>query len=138
MKKFPVFLDDGTVGVRNTATKPDGETFQEICGYADVPDPSKPGELQVHFPFSPAGDYWVIDTDYESFTSIYACQDVLGLFRIEFAWILVRDLTNVPEESMKRAMEAFTSNGLATDAFEDVVQEGCTYVDPSGAEPCVP
>ena len=66
------------------------------------------------------------------------CQDVLGLFRIEFAWILVRDLTNVPEESMKRAMEAFTSNGLATDAFEDVVQEGCTYVDPSGAEPCVP
>ena len=137
-KKIPVFSDDGTVGVRNTATKPDGETFQEICGYADVPDPSKPGELQVHFPFSPAGDYWVIDTDYESFTSIYACQDVLGLFKIEFAWILVRDLTNVPEESMKRAMEAFTSNGLATDAFEDVVQEGCTYVDPSGAEPCVP
>ena len=35
-------------------------------------------------------------------------------------------------------MEAFTSNGLATNAFEDVVQEGCTYVDPSGAEPCVP
>ena len=36
-------VDDGTVGVFNRAIKPDGETYTEICGYADVPDASKPG-----------------------------------------------------------------------------------------------
>ena len=131
-------VDDGTVGVLNRAIKPDGETYTEICGYADVPDPSKPGELLVHFPFSPAGDYWVLDTDYDNFVSIYSCQDILSIVKIEFAWILVRDPNNVSEETMNRALEAFTKNGLSTVAFEVVSQKDCTYVDPSGRPSCVP
>ena len=118
------------------AVKPDGETFTQICGYADVPDASKPGELQVHFPFSPTGDYWVLDTDYDNFVSIYSCQDTFGLFKIEFAWILVRDPTNVTQEAMNKALDAFTKQNLSTDQFEGWKQEGCTYEDPSGAEPC--
>jgi hypothetical protein len=47
-------------------------SFDEICGYAEVPNPAYPGELLVHFPFSPAGDYWLLDSDYEKFASVYA------------------------------------------------------------------
>ena len=128
--------DDGTVSVRNVAVKPDGETFQEICGYADVPDPNYPAELQVHFPFSPTGDYWILDTDYDNYVSIYSCQDTFGLFKIEFAWILVRDPDNVPQEIRDKAMEAFTKQNLATNEFEEVVNDGCTYENPSGDPPC--
>merc|ERR1712213_48082 len=128
--------DDGTVGVLNRAIKPDGETYTEICGYADVPDPSKPGELLVHFPFSPAGDYWLLDTDYENFASVYACTDVLGIIKIEFAWILVRDPNNVSYEVMNQALDAYKSQNLNTENFLPVSQQGCTYENPSGADPC--
>merc|ERR1712142_647697 len=42
-------MDYGKVSVRNVAVTPAG-AFDEICGYADVPNPSYPGELLVHFP----------------------------------------------------------------------------------------
>lgn len=134
---YSIFADDGTISVRNVAVKPDGETFTQICGYADIPDPvNHPAELQVHFPFSPTGDYWILDTDYDNFVSIYSCQDNFGIFKIEFAWILVRDPANVSDDSMKRALDAFTSQNLDVSSFEPWKQDGCTYEDPSGAEPC--
>jgi hypothetical protein len=43
---FKSFLADGTVSVKNVCVNYDG-SYREICGYADVPDPSFPGELQV-------------------------------------------------------------------------------------------
>ena len=129
--------DYGQVSVRNVAVNPAG-SFDEICGYAEVPDPSFPGELKVHFPYSPAGDYWLLDTDYENFASVYACTDIFGLLKIEFAWVLVRDPTNVTSEVMNNALDAFKNQNLSTDAFLPVSHPhpGCTYEDPSGAEPC--
>merc|ERR1711997_1300465 len=97
----------------------DDGTFDQICGYAEAPNPEEPGSLLVHFPFSPAGDYWVLDTDYDNYASIYACQSILGLFKIEFAWILVRDPSNVSEETKTKALEAFTRNNLETGTFEE-------------------
>merc|ERR1711997_1372050 len=93
--------DDGTVSVRNVSVKPDGKTFDQIGG------------------FYPAGDYWVLDTDYDNYASVYACQSILGLFKFEYAWILVRDPNNVSDETRNKALEAFTRNNIDTSAFEE-------------------
>jgi len=128
-------MDYGKVSVRNTAVTPSGG-FDEICGYADVPNPSYPAELLVHFPFAPASDYWILDSDYENFTSIYTCVDVFGIIKIEFAWILVRDPNNVTYEIMNQALDAYKAQNLSTENFLPVSHEGCTYENPSGADPC--
>ena len=45
---------DGTVSVRNVDVNTKG-TYEQICGYAEAPDPNEPGSLLVHFPNAPAG-----------------------------------------------------------------------------------
>jgi len=57
-------------------------------------------DLQVHFPFTPAGDYWLLDTDYTGYAIVYTCSDVLGLFKSEFAWLLTREKN--PSEEVVR------------------------------------
>merc|ERR1711963_47235 len=128
-------MDYGKISVRNVALNPSGD-FDEICGYAEVPNPTYPAELLVHFPFSPPGDYWLLDTDYENFASVYACTDILGITKIEFAWILVGDPNNVSYAAINSALNAYKSQNLTTEFFEPVSQKGCTYENPSGADPC--
>merc|ERR1712020_619899 len=111
-------MDYGKVSVRNVDLNPAGK-FDEICGYADVPDPEHPAELLVHFPFAPASDYWILETDYDKFASV-----------------LVRDPNNVTYEIMNQALNAYKSQGLSTESFLPVSHEGCTYENPSGADPC--
>merc|ERR1712212_760753 len=89
-------MDYGKISVRNVAISPAG-SFDEICGYAEVPNPAYPGELLVHFPFSPAGDYWLLERDYEN-----------------FAWILVRDPSSVSFDTMNQALDAFKAQNLTT------------------------
>ena len=45
-----------------------------------------------------AGDYWVIDTDYDTFASVYSCASV-GPIKIEIAYILTRE-KNPSEETV--------------------------------------
>ena len=66
----------------------------------------------------------------------HACADVFGIIKIEFAWVLVRDPSNVTSEAMNNALDAFKNQNLSTEAFLPVSQEGCTYENPTGAEPC--
>ena len=63
-----------------------------ICGIALQEDPEHPGELCVYFEtgMPGCGTYWILDTDYKSFASVYSCQDIL-LGRSVFAWVLTRD-----------------------------------------------
>ena len=132
---FKYYTDYGKLSVRNVAINPSG-SFDEICGYAEVPNPAYPGELKVYFPFAPPGDYWLIDTDYQNFASVYACTDVFGIVKIEFAWILVRNPNSVSFETMANALDAFKAQNITTANFLPVMNDGCTYEDPSGAEPC--
>merc|ERR1711962_115527 len=109
-------MDYGKVSVRNVDFNPAGK-FDEICGYADVPNPDYPAELLVHFPFAPASDYWILETDYDNFASVYTCVDFFGIIKAEFAWVLVRDPNNVTYEIMNQALNAYKSQGLSTEAF---------------------
>ena len=69
-------LDDGTVSVRNVCVTPEGN-FKDICGYADIPDPAHPGELQV----APIGQILIqLCMDFRhSITVLYPNQKVLVL-----------------------------------------------------------
>merc|ERR1711962_1122253 len=73
--------------------------------------------------FFQPGDYWLLDTDYENFASVYACTDVLGLLKIEFAWILVRDPYAVSFDTMNQALSAFKAQNLTTANFLPVSNE---------------
>ena len=124
---------DGTVSVRNVDVSPAGK-YEQICGYADAPDAEEPGSLLVHFPNAPAGSYWILDTDYENYASVYSCQSILGLFQIEYGWLLLRDL-NTSEDIIAKGREAFTKNGLDISKYELVNHENCQY-DLPDVPPC--
>jgi len=109
--------DDSKINVRNTALKPNGE-FKETCGFAEVPDPSKPAELVVKFPHSPAGDYWILETDYDNYVSIYTCENFLGFWKVEYAWVLARNPTNFTQEIMDTALHYVNRSLLKGDILE--------------------
>jgi|LakMenE18May11ns_1017448.scaffolds.fasta_scaffold8457029_2 hypothetical protein len=46
-----LILGDAKIGVKNDGIY-SNSTFQEVCGYATVPDPNIPGSLLVNFPSS--------------------------------------------------------------------------------------
>lgn len=120
------------MSVKNTCVNYDG-SYREICGYAETPDPEFPGELEVHFPGSaPKGDYWLIETDYDNYASVYSCFDVIGLVKFEFAWLLTRERVP-PQEVVDKGLEAYTKNGISLEGFEIIDQgEDCFYENPDG------
>ncbi|KAK7878235.1 hypothetical protein WMY93_031144 [Mugilogobius chulae] len=83
-------LADGQVRVHNSELLSNGK-INSIEGTAKILDPTQPAVLSVSFfralPDSP---YMVLSTDYTSYSLVYSCSDYLGLFHIDFAWILSR------------------------------------------------
>ncbi|KAH3774987.1 apolipoprotein D-like [Dreissena polymorpha] len=81
---------DGHIRIFNSGFK-NGNPVN-ATGDAYVADPvNAPAKLKLRFSsLAPYGDYWVIDTDYDHYTFIYTCSNVLGLTHYEFAWILTR------------------------------------------------
>ncbi len=125
--------DDGTVSVHNIGYDPIAEETDEICGYAYQADPENaPGELTVHFPDLPPGDYWVLDTDFESFTTVYACSDYAGSIKTEYAWVMTREM-NPPQEAVDKGIAALENNGIFLDQLEQAMHPAdCVYdVTPS-------
>ncbi len=81
------------ISVYNSGWMANG-VFDEVCGRASQADPeNNPGDLLVEFPVSPgAGNYWLLDTDYESFAVVYSCSE--GNFFTngqELGWLMTRD-----------------------------------------------
>ena len=94
-------LEDGeTIGVTNSGHRynkgwdvaqgkatPAGGEFQDT------------GSLIVQFEGMPDAvvsdepNYIVLDTDYDSYSIVYSCGNLLGLFTIEYLWVLAREPT---------------------------------------------
>ena len=109
--------EHGSMSVLNEVIEPNAR-FKQVCGYADIPNADQPAQLDVHFPFFPwKGDYWVLDTDYDNYASIYTCQDNFGLFKIELAWILAKD-PGLKGDKMDKALAAFTKQNIDIRRFE--------------------
>merc|ERR1712110_1065284 len=119
---------DNTVRVVNVAVIPfyvgkaDCPLFRNVVvdGYATIPDA--------------AGDYWVLDTDYDNYTVVYSCQmtvtDDMQMGKIESAWVLTRRMGEKPG-NLDAINSLFTNNDIDIANFKVVRQEGCPEWDAS-------
>ncbi|CAG2227909.1 apolipoprotein D-like [Mytilus edulis] len=111
--------EDKHIRVQNEGKTPNGETIS-IVGDGYAPDENEPAKLLVKFSeAAPYGNYWVIDTDYKTYTLIYSCSEVVDV-HFEFAWILAREKSITAEIKTKlfQELEDFkvdTKNFMKTD-----------------------
>lgn len=127
-RHYTWFSGPNQISVANTAVLADGNTTA-IYGTAYQPDPeNQPGYLIVSFPgrkysgqslslayhdqqdvnnklaLGPDGSYYVLDTDYTTWTAVYDCV-MIGAFKFEYAWLMGRTNSLTPEQ-LAAAQEA--------------------------------
>jgi len=89
--------DDAIIAVNNTELRPDGTVNTAIGQARSDPKSTNPAHLQVRFSkWQPWGKYWVLDTDYKSFSVVYSCSSY-WINRVEYLWILGRAQSLTPE-----------------------------------------
>lgn len=83
-----------------------------MTGFAYVPNLAEPNRLLVEFPevsrfFAVKGKYDVWATDYENYSLVYSCTNVIGLFKFESAWILSRkkELDQATIDKLKKMLK---------------------------------
>ncbi|XP_028283760.1 apolipoprotein Da, duplicate 2 [Parambassis ranga] len=119
----------GVVGVLNRELLADG-TINSIIGSAVSKSPSEPAKLLVtFFENAPPAPYWVLSTDYDSYTLVYSCTD-LGVLHAEFAWIMSRQPT-LPEETVRELRSTLSSIGVNLDKMVNTNQDAayCSAMD---------
>ncbi|XP_069053835.1 apolipoprotein D-like [Lepisosteus oculatus] len=99
----------GMAELKNAANTAILEMTTHACGRSSPPE-----ILEVSF-FGGEGlsPYWVLSTDCDSYSLVYSCADVLGVFHVDFAWILSRSRT-LPAETIHRLKLLLSSNGIDT------------------------
>lgn len=118
--------DNGKVLVKNTGCNKITREYSSIEGEA-TQTPDEPAKLKIKFQQTPKpGDYWVISTDYESYSIVWSCFKV-PLLPVNFqsAWILTRDPEGLEDEVMDRVDEILAFNGIDKEAFQITSQEDC-------------
>ncbi|GFR69959.1 apolipoprotein D [Elysia marginata] len=110
---------DGHINVFNRGIE-DGKEFS-ATGDAYVPNDQEPCKFAEGTPY---GNYWVIHTDYDTYTLIYSCSSLAGLAHVEFAWILARNQTLDPHISQSLKNELASYN-VDISKFKVSDQSGC-------------
>ncbi|XP_073838663.1 apolipoprotein D-like [Musca autumnalis] len=118
-------LDDGNVGVKNTQVNGTTGSSQDIVGTASVVSNAK---LLVKFPvtssFEVSSNYWVLDTDYTSYSVVYSCQDLPSGQSSTIVWILTRE--RLPsEKTVETALAVLKKNGISLDPLTVTNQVAC-------------
>ncbi|KAJ8315163.1 hypothetical protein KUTeg_007313 [Tegillarca granosa] len=118
-------IDESTVRVVNTGfNKWTGKT-SIANGTATISDPAVPAKLKVKFSrFQPAGNYWVLDTDYNTYSLVYSCQD-LYIAHSEITWILTRDRAGISDDTTNRLYSRLQEYGINPENFRPTDQTGC-------------
>jgi len=113
------------IKVDNSGQDDDGTPFATI-GNATTTDVS--GQLVVYFPFpAPPGGYNVLHTDYDVFSAVYYCKEVISGLSIQYAWILARE-TTISAEVLASAKKVFEGFGIDTGHLVATTQDDtCTY-----------
>ncbi|KAI8494904.1 hypothetical protein Bbelb_275090 [Branchiostoma belcheri] len=118
-------LPNGHVKVDNEGTLSDGKIDIRI-GDLYNPDPKYPAKLAVRFASAaPYGDYWVLKTDYKTYTFIWSCSDVLGLGNVQFLWILAREHA-IDQALIDDLHKLATGYGIDVSHMTTTDQSGCT------------
>uniref|UniRef100_A0A8C1ZCP0 Apolipoprotein D n=1 Tax=Cyprinus carpio TaxID=7962 RepID=A0A8C1ZCP0_CYPCA len=91
-------------------------------GTAKIADASEPAKLEVRFfEDAPPAPYWVLATDYDTYTLVYSCSDSAGPFYTEYSWIISRTRT-LPKETVSELLDILKSHGISTDSFTETDQ----------------
>ncbi|XP_035271768.1 apolipoprotein Da, duplicate 2 [Anguilla rostrata] len=124
-------MPEGVVKVVNAELLSDG-MVHSIEGTARVKNASQPAILEVSFfKGAPSAPYWVLSTDYESYTLVYACTNYLGFFYVDFAWIMSRSRT-LQEETVTELRNVLTSNGISVKRMMVSDQTNCAAMTQEG------
>jgi len=116
---------DGSIGVFNEEIV--SEAVVSINGSAIQPDKSH-AELIVNFDQNPVPEttpnYFVLDTDYESYSIVYDCFDLWGVAKAESIWFLTRK--QHPDQSLVDLGYLIMSDlGLPVDSVIATPQTNC-------------
>eukprot|EP01123_Difflugia_compressa_P015987 TRINITY_DN942_c0_g3_i1.p1 TRINITY_DN942_c0_g3~~TRINITY_DN942_c0_g3_i1.p1 ORF type:complete len:186 (+),score=33.99 TRINITY_DN942_c0_g3_i1:61-618(+) len=101
-------------------------TFTSATGDAYAPDPTQPAKLAVAFGGVDVyrAPYWVVSTDYNSYSLVFSCVSVAGLYHFEYAWILSRT-PSLPDTTIQALIKIWASVEVDTSKFVKTQQEGC-------------
>ena len=82
--------NDGVLRVHNTQLNPNG-TIESAFANGTCNGAQCGIKFEQQPTWTPKGDYRVLDTDYESYSVVYSCSDVLGFGKFHYVWVLTRD-----------------------------------------------
>ncbi|KAI8123389.1 hypothetical protein FF38_08863 [Lucilia cuprina] len=116
--------DDGVVSVTNSLNNGTSGASEEIKGSATVISNAK---LLVQFPVSPAynvrSNYWVLDTDYCSYSVVYSCEPLNGQHNT-YVWILTRQ--RLPStDTIEKSISVLRKNNISLDPLTLTNQLDC-------------
>ncbi|XP_052232494.1 apolipoprotein D-like [Dreissena polymorpha] len=98
---------------------------QNATGDAYIPDPKVKAKIKVKFnEAAPYADYWVVDTDYETYTLVFSCVDIVGVSHLEFAWILARK-SSIDQSVRDKLYQTLESFGVKSQHFMDDDKTDC-------------
>jgi len=119
-----------SVSVNNTGYSKFTRDYTTAVGEAKVMDPNVPAKLGVKFfAAQPYGDYWVLSTDYTSYTIVWSCTErsvpFFGKWNTQLAWILTRSPEGISDVERTRLISMLQQVGINTDKFSRTRQTNC-------------
>lgn len=119
---------DGSVLVYNTEVI--NQELDSITGSAVLATTDGSGKLLVTFPTTDvASEYWILDTDYDSYALVYSCQNITNDRRRVWSWKMSRNNTLTSEAETAINQVVSTVNVLNDRYYQTVnrTDNGCFY-----------
>merc|ERR1712002_251687 len=108
---------EGGVAVNNSEVLDNGKLSFAIGQARQDPSSNIASHLQVRFSkWQPWGQYLVLDTDYDSFTVVYSCTNLL-VARLEFLWVMSRE-RSLSAENRSSIYKMLDNYGIDTSRLE--------------------
>ncbi|CAG2190366.1 APOD [Mytilus edulis] len=121
---------NGAVSVVNSGIEARTGMVRSVTGTAISTSAIEPGRLVVTFtPFTPPGQYWVLDTDYESYSVVYSCRQD-DFQKIESAFILTRARVGLPAAIRIQLYSKLLASGINAFDFIPTDQTSCPVPSP--------
>ncbi|XP_070560534.1 apolipoprotein D-like [Ptychodera flava] len=116
--------DAGHIRVTNVEIDIETGDATAIVGDAYAPIPHEQAKLLVQFSWGLLPDYyWVLRTDYNTFSVVYSCPYFMGISRAELAWISSRERTL--DAVVLDSLVDLQDMGLNISYFQSTNQTGC-------------
>jgi len=113
---------EGGVAVNNSEILDNGKPNFAIGQARQDPSSNIASHLQVRFSkWQPWGQYLVLDTDYDSFTVVYSCTNLL-VARLEFLWVMSRE-RSLSAENRSSIYKMLDNYGISTSSLEAANQD---------------